>query len=217
MTPLRRLVTRLMPAALSVAVAGGLSFAAAHATLVIGTLTLAPDPAAAAETLDIAIDLEDPGLVEVEDAVIFLELRPAAAGAASAPENEQPRGEALFVSDRIPETAAGHYQIQIPTPAAGSYLLSVRDRTYRQEEAVANLNLTIGNEPVGELVFVLPPTDIGPASLASWLLWLIGVPLVAGVVVTILVLRGGGNDDDEASDEAEDEASDEANDEAELA
>jgi len=216
MTRLLRFVAGLTPAALSVLVAGLLSVAAAHATLVIGTLMLEPDPATTAATADTAdavnvtIDLEDPGLVEVEDAVIFLELRPIPDGALSATENEQPRGEAQFVTDRIPEIAAGRYQVRIPTPAPGRYLLSVRDRTYRQEEAVANLTVTFGSEPIGELVFVLPPTEIGPASLGSWLLWLIVVPVVAGVVVTILVLRGGRGDDDEADGEADGTPHDEA-------
>lgn len=177
--------------------------AAAHATLVIGTLTLEPDPTAGAAAIAVSIDLEDPGLVEVEDAVIFLELRAAPASGVATRENEQPQGEALYVSDRLAEISPGHYIAQLPgllagAPLAGDYTISVRDRTYRQEEAVANLVVSLGDEEVGEVVFVLPPTDIGPASLGTWLLWLIVVPLLAGVIVTILVLRGG---KDEAPDD----------------
>ncbi|HZJ10675.1 MAG TPA: hypothetical protein VFD39_13330, partial [Trueperaceae bacterium] len=75
--------------ALSLVAAAFCATAAAHATLVIGTLTVAPDPPAGAEALIATIELEDPGLVEVEDAVIFLELRPAAGDVS---ENEQPAG-----------------------------------------------------------------------------------------------------------------------------
>ena len=137
---------------------------------------------------------EDPGLVEVEDAVIFLELR----GDEALEENEQPSGEALHITDRLEEIAPGVYRAELPVPAGDDSLtLSVRDRTYRQEEAVANVPLDFGS-PLGEVVFVLPPTAIGPASLGTWLIWLIAVPLLAGVLVTVLVLRGG--KDDEAAE-----------------
>lgn len=174
--------------ALALAVGLGSGTADAHATLVIGTLTVVPDPPTEAATLSAIIDLEDPGLVEVEDAVIFLELRPASDDVA---ENEQPQGEPEFSSDRLAEISPGRYQTEFPAPEPGAYTLSIRDRTYRQEEAVANVTLDFGEQPLGEVVFVLPPTATGPASLGTWLIWLIVVPLLAGVVVTVLVLRGG--------------------------
>ena len=177
-----------------------LSMAAAHATLVIGTLSFTPDPPAGATELVAKLVLEDPGLVEVEDAVVFLELRPLA-GASTTPDvNAQPETEPVFVSDRLQEVEPGTYRITVPAPAPGSYVLSVRDRTYRQEEAVANLAITVAADmPIGVQPFVLPPTATGPASLGTWLVWLIGVPLVAGVVVTFLVLRGGRQLDEEAA------------------
>lgn len=181
----------------------------AHATLVIGTLSFEPDPPIEGGGLTATIRLEDPGLVEVEDAVVFLEFR-ALEDAADAPSvNAQPDSEALFITDRLPEPEAGLYRIDIPPLTTGTYLVSVRDRTYRQEEAVANLVLTFSNEPLGELPFVLPPTATGPASLGTWLVWLIGVPLAAGVLVTVLVLRGGRDeDDDEATDDGDTDVTD---------
>src|SRR5690606_29778004 len=118
-----------------------------------------------------------------------LELRRAPESTAVA-ENEQPRGDALHVSDRLEEVSPGLYRAALPVPDAGHYTLSLRDRTYRQEEAVANVVVEFGTK-LGEVMFVLPPTATGPASLGTWLLWLIVVPLIAGVVVTVLVLRGG--------------------------
>lgn len=170
-----------------------LSIAGAHATLVIGTLTFDPDPPPDSEEVTVSIRLEDPSLVEVEDAVIFLELRDDE----GLEENEQPTGEALHITDRMEEVAPGVYRAELLVPAGDdSLMLSVRDRTYRQEEAVANVPLDFST-PVGEIVFVLPPTAIGPASLGTWLIWLIVVPLLAGVLVTVLVLRGGKDDEQE--------------------
>lgn len=179
------------------------SFAAAHATLVIGTLTISPDPPGDGSDLSATIRLEDPGLVEVEDAVVFLEFRELADAADAPSVNSQPDSEALVITDRLPETSPGTYRIDLPELEQGTYLVSVRDRTYRQEEAVANLVLTFSDDPLGEQRFVLPPTATGPASLGTWLVWLIGVPLAAGVLVTILVLRGGGRgDEDQATEQA---------------
>jgi len=185
---------------------GAFSVASAHATLVIGTMTFDPDPPLDGETVSVSIVLEDPGLVEVEDAVIFLEVR----GGQDLAENEQPGDEALHITDRLEEVAPGLYRGELPVPVGEDDItLSVRDRTYRQEEAVANIKVDFGS-PLGEVVFVLPPTAIGPASLGTWLIWLIVVPLAAGVVVTVLVLRGGKDHADADGAHARDDASTDA-------
>lgn len=171
------------------------STANAHATIVIGSLSFEPDPPGDAGSLLATIALEDPGLVEVEDAVIFLELRPVAAAGAGGAEDEQPADEAVYLSDRLEEVSPGRYQTPLPVLEKRAFTLSVRDRTYRQEEAVANVPVTLGDDPIGEITFVLPPTATGAASLGTWLIWLIVAPLVAGVLVTVMVLRGGSDRD----------------------
>lgn len=170
----------------------------AHSTLVIGTLSFTPDPVGGAPELVARLVLEDPGLVEVEDAVLFLEFRRLDGAAAAPAANAQPETEPSFVSDQLPEVEPGTYEIRVPTPEPGTYVLSIRDKTYRQEEAVTNLVVPFAaNSAVGEHPFVLPPTATGPTSLGTWLVWLIGVPIVAGAIVTFLVLRGGRQDDGE--------------------
>lgn len=179
-------------------------YAAAHATLVIGTLSFSPDPAAGATELVATLVLEDPGLVEVEDAVVFLEFRRLDESQPAREVNNQPDTEPVFVTERLPEPTAGTYVISVPTPDPGTYVITVRDRTYRQEEAVANLVVTFADDSATlEHTFVLPPTATGPTSLGRWLVWLIGVPLLAGVLVTVLVLRGGRKEDDDTADGSE--------------
>lgn len=202
MTSFDRLLPRALACLLACAGVWFASNAAAHATLVIGTLSFAPDPGDGASELLATLVLEDPGLVEVEDAVVFLELRHLDEPDSAPAVNSQPDNEAVFVSERLPEVAPGTYQIAVPAPEPGTYVLSVRDRTYRQEEAVANLVVTVvAGTAIGKHPFVLPPTATGPASLGTWLVWLIGVPLLAGVLVTVLVLRGGRHDDETAVDD----------------
>lgn len=175
--------------------------ALAHPMLVIGEVRLVPDPPGPGAQATVIVNLQDTSLTEVEDAVVFLELRPGA----PASEGDQPRGEPLESTDRLEETSPGIYETEMEVPPPGEYTLSIRDRTYRQEEAVANVALVIDGDPVDFVPFVLPPTATGPASLGSWLIWLVGVPLLAGVVVTVLVLRsGGGGDAEDRTDQGAD-------------
>jgi len=164
----------------------------AHATLVLGTLETTPDPPVPGETLALRIRLEDPGLVAIEDAhvrVEFRELDAAVPGARAA--DEGAAGAPLLRSDPLEETDAGLYVGSVTAPPAGTYTVSVRDTTFRQEEAIANVQVSIGAAEIGAVPFVLPPTATGPRSALTWVLWLVGVPLAAGVLVTVLVLRSG--------------------------
>lgn len=171
---------------------------AAHATLVIGNLQFTPDPPVAGERTLVTITLKDPLLVAVEKALVRVQFRPISTDGPAAPESvtgseavEFLATSAVLSSDYFPETAGGTYQGTITAPAAGAYTVSVRDTTFRNEEAIANIELAVGGSPNGAVAFVLPPTPIAPRSLSTWLIWLVGIPLLAGVVITVLVLRQG--------------------------
>lgn len=172
----------------------------AHATLVLGTLEVTPDPPVPGEALELRIRLEDPGLVAIEDALVRVEVRPlgeAVPGAGNGAEADV--GPALVASDRFQETNPGAYRTSVTAPPAGTYTVTVRDTTFRQEEAIANVQLVIGTAEIGAVPFVLPPTATGPRSALTWVLWLVGVPLAAGVLVTVLVLRSGSKDREQAA------------------
>lgn len=157
------------------------SSALAHATLVIGEAQVTPDTPEPNEPFALTVTLQDPTQVPVEDAVIFAELRPQG----------EPDAEPVRVD--LEETdVGGTYEGTATLPEAGAYTVFMRDQTYRQEEASATLAepLTVGDANAVQ-GFVFPPTAVGGASLRTWLLWLIGLPLVAGAVVTVLVLTRG--------------------------
>jgi len=74
----------------------------------------------------------------------------------------------------------------------------MRDQTFRQEEARANLSFVVlgsDTELVNEasIPFVFPPTATGSQGLRTWLIWLIALPVVAGIVVTAFVLLSTSN------------------------
>lgn len=151
--------------------------ASAHATVVFGTLTSEPSPPQPGEPLELHLELVGPSSVPVEDAFVVAEFRL--------------QGEEMG-SVRLPETdVAGLYRADLQLEEAGEYQVTLRDQTYRQEEAVSEVQLPVGTtEPLEPIEFIFPPTAVG-GSLTTWLIWLIGVPLVAGLVVTLLVLKSG--------------------------
>ncbi|MBW7915158.1 MAG: hypothetical protein H3C53_00515 [Trueperaceae bacterium] len=188
---------RLLPLVACLALAPLPATALAHATLVIGTLEVSPDPPVPGAALAVTVRLEDTLLTPVEKAFVRVELRAGDTDGPAAPESAvgSQAGDFLAVppaaaSERFTETGVkGTYTGSLTAPEAGSYTLSVRDTTFLNEEAIANVTLTVGGAANGAVAFVLPPTPTQPKSLSTWLLWLIGVPLLAGLVTTVLVLR----------------------------
>ncbi len=177
----------------------------AHATLVIGELTFEPDPPVPGAPVQVSVALVDPLLVPVEKALVRVELReidpeedgvpPSITGTEATEFLQLPT---VLGTDYLPENEAGVYVGTFEAPEEGRYTISVRDTTFRNEEAIANVGMDVGRGANGDVAFVLPPTPIGPASLGTWLVWIIGIPLVVGLVVTFLVLRRGGDDEAEA-------------------
>jgi hypothetical protein len=163
----------------------------AHATLVFGTVSIDPDPPPPGASFALTLTLEDPALAPVEDAVVFVEVRPMPSGDAAlpSPSTEAPALPPPLRAERLVEVAPAMYRAEFTLPDGDSYHLLVRDQTFQWEEANASVVLPLLGRPVGELPFILPPTQVAPRSLWTWIVWLVGLPLLAGVVVTLLVLR----------------------------
>lgn len=180
----------------AVLVALSLGVAAAHATLVFGDVRLSPDPPRAGEPVTIGLTMEDPTEVPVADALVHVEATLEEAARDPAP---------AITSDALEEVSEGQYRTTITLPEPGSWRLLFRDRTFRQEEATASITVEVGEdaEAAGTVSFVFPPTATDQG-LAIWLWWLIGLPLVAGVAVTVAVLRRPAGDD--AATEADPDA-----------
>ena len=155
------------------------SAALAHATLVLGTVSSTPPTPQPGEDFTLNLTLEDPTGVAVEDAVVYAEFRPPGTSL----ERESVRDV------QLEETAAGVYEAMLSLPNAGEWGLFLRDQTFRQEEATANLVFSVGDaDAASSQSFVFPPTATGSSSIWTWLGWLIGLPVIAAVIVTVLVL-----------------------------
>lgn len=195
LTTSRRSLLWALALSLLLALAG---ICAAHATLVIGSLQVTPDPPIAAEPTVVTITLKDPLLVPVEKALVRVQFRHLTSDGPAMPESVTGSEAVEFLatstelsSDYFPEPSPGTYEATITAPASGPYTVSIRDTTFRNEEAIANIELLVGDTPNGTVAFVLPPTPTAPRSLSTWLIWIVGIPLLAGVLITVLVLRQG--------------------------
>ena len=182
--------------------------ALAHATLVFGTVTTQPSPPPAGEPFTIRLEMTDPTDTPVEDAIVFVEAAPQEEGVPGPDTEDGPAelSEPVVTSDRFEEVEPGTYETEVVLPEDGAWVLVFRDQTFRQEEARASITMRVGEGAQGEpLSFIFPPTATGPRSLTTWLVWLIGLPVVAGAVVTVMVLRGGGSNEDGDDDEGDEE------------
>ena len=180
--------------------------ALAHATLVFGTVTTQPSPPPAGEPFTIRLEMSDPAGTPVEDAIVLVEAAPQEEGVPGTDTEDGPAelSKPVVTSERFEEVEPGAYETEVVLPEDGAWVLVFRDQTFRQEEARASITMRVGEGVQGEpLSFIFPPTATGPQSLTTWLVWLIGLPLVAGAVVTVLVLRGGGSDEDGDDDEGD--------------
>lgn len=170
--------------------------------LVFGTLSTDPNPPEANGSFRLQLQMMDPVRTPIENAVVYAEFGPPDAMAEHAEGDETAHAllhesgtgaAAGFNRFEFTETGpGGNYETFVQLPADGEYLLMMRDQTYPKEDAVALVSFEIGGgAPLDEKLFVFPPTDIGTATLSTWLIWLIAIPLAAGVIITVLVLAGG--------------------------
>ncbi len=147
----------------------------AHATIVLGKLYSEPATPKAGEPFTLTLEVVDPSQLPIEDAVVLA--------------NFQKNGRGDILETSFTETKPGIYVANTSIPDAGEYTLFMRDQTFRQEEAKATLSFFIGEgSNDNPIAFVFPPTATGSSNLLTWLIWLIAVPVVAGIVVTVIVL-----------------------------
>lgn len=146
--------------------------ALAHAFIVTGSLTTIPSRAQAGQPFTLQLDMRDPRQVPVEDAVVLAEF--------------SQQSQVAVLEFQFTEREPGLYYADVNLPSDGTYTLILRDQTYAAEEAKATLQFTLGSADA--ISFLFPPTRTGANNLQTWLIWVIAVPVLTGLIVTILVL-----------------------------
>jgi hypothetical protein len=165
------MLRRLLPLTLFLALV--LPLVSAHAFFVTGEITTTPTPAPVGEDFILQINMTDPSGAPVEDAVVAAEFTK---------DGDIQRFE--FFDSGVP----GLYSANVSLPSEGTYSLLLRDTTFQQEEAKATIEFTLGEGQPDTIAFIFPPTRTGDNNLSTWLIWVIGVPVLAGIIVTVLVL-----------------------------
>jgi hypothetical protein len=165
------MLRRLLPLALFLTLI--LPKVSAHAFFVTGEITTTPTPAPVGEEFILQIGMTDPSGVPVEDAVVAAEF---------SKDGDMQRFE--FSESDVP----GLYAAKVTLPTEGTYSVLLRDTTYQQEEARATIEFTLGASQPNSIAFIFPPTQTSSNNLSAWLIWVIGIPVLAGIVVTVLVL-----------------------------
>src|SRR5690606_41521716 len=119
-------------AALVLSLALGVAWA--HPTLVFGEIHFDPDPPVPGGRATVTLTLQDTSLAEVEDAVVFLELRRG-----EPPSGEAvPSGEPLVATDRLEEVSPGVYSAALDLPAACVIAQTERDNAYSPETVLSH-------------------------------------------------------------------------------
>ncbi len=165
------MLKRLLPLTLLLVLT--LTEVSAHAFFVTGVITTTPTPAPIGEEFILQIAMTDPSGAPVEDAVVAAEF---------SKDGDTQRFE--FFASGVP----GLYSAKVTLPTEGTYSVLLRDSTFKQEEAKATIEFTLGAGQPDSVAFIFPPTKTGGNNLSTWLIWVIGIPVLAGIVVTVLVL-----------------------------
>lgn len=169
-----------------------LGLAWGHATLVFGTLTTDPAPPLPNAPFALTLEMTGPDDAPIRDATLAVEAVLESGGA-------------RLAEHELREVAPGTYRTELVLEKEGAWTLVFFDRTFPGEEVTGRVTLEVGADAPGEAVsFLFPPSATRQPSLRTWLLWLVGLPLLVAGVVTVLVLRGhptpaadGGNPEEE--------------------
>lgn len=152
----------------------------AHPSEVLGTLRSDPATPAPGAPFTLQLTLEDPARVPVETARVQAEFR----------RDNAPRNAAAIRTDFKATGTPGTYRTTLRLPEAGPWTAQLRERTFTHEDAAVAVKFSVRparNPAEWEFAFAPP----APPTLGAWLLWVAGVPLLTGAVVTALVYGRG--------------------------
>lgn len=162
-----------------------LGIAAAHQSLLFAHVTTEPAIPVAGETFELRVLLTDSSHREVDDVDLVALLDEEPDAAADEPIDDQ---DLALAAPLRAEPGSGEYRGPIGPRPQGVYRLTLVEVVDGDSEASAAGNLSVGGGSEVDLQLLLPPS--GQGGLGTWLVWLVGLPLLAGLLVTILVLTG---------------------------
>jgi hypothetical protein len=157
----------------------GVAFA--HPSEILGTLRSDPATPAPGVPFTLELSLEDTDEVPTESARVQAEIY----------RKDASQDFAAIRTDFKVTGTPGTYRTTLRLPEAGPWTVRLRERTFTHEDAAVEVEFGVRparNPTAWEFIFA-PPS---PPTLGTWLLWVVGVPLLAGAVVTASVFGRSG-------------------------
>lgn len=167
-----------------------LCFASAHQSLLFAHVTTRPAMPVAGEAFELRVHLTDSSHREVSDVNLVAQVDDDAETAVDeqAEDGTLPDRALALAEPLIAEPGSGEYRGRIAARPQGVYRLTLVEVVDGESESSAAGNLGVGGSSAVDLQLLLPPS--GEGGLGTWLVWLVGLPLLAGLLVTVLVLTG---------------------------
>ena len=152
----------------------GLAFA--HPSEVLAKLESDPATPTPGVPFTLKLTLEGVDRAPVEAARVQAEFR----------RKNAPQDTAAIRTDFKVTSASGTYRTELRLPEGGPWIMQLQERTFAHEDAAVQLGFNVRparNPHAWEFVFAPPNSP----TLRTWLFWVVGVPLLAGGVVTAFV------------------------------
>jgi hypothetical protein len=160
--------------------------AAAHQELLFARITTDPPVPAPGEPFDLQVLLSDSSGRQLAGASLAARIGEAGSGG-SGRSTEGGAAPAGAVPLRA-EPGRDVYRATVEPLPAGDHDLTLMELAGGGVESAARGRISVGAAQV-DLELVLPASN--SRGLGSWLLWLVGLPLLAGVLIVLLLLTGG--------------------------
>jgi hypothetical protein len=161
--------------------------ATAHQQLLFARVASVPEVPRPGEPFEVRVIVNDASRRAVSDMnlrLFFSPLGQDVQGANQAPDQEIDRP----VTVALTGSGAGTYRGTVEGLDAGSYRMTLAEFVDGNRESSAVTEISVDGGTPLEAELLLPPG--GGGGLGTWLVWLVGLPVLAGVLVTLLVLTG---------------------------
>lgn len=161
-----------------------LGIAWAHQSLLFAHVTTRPAIPVAGEAFALSVRVTDSSHRQVSGVNLLARLDVDGADSDRSVDAREPVLEAPLRAT----SGSGEYRGRFEAMPSGVYRLTLIEVDDGRSKASATGNLSVGGSSAVDLQLLLPPS--GQGRLGTWLVWLVGLPVLAGLLVTVLVLTG---------------------------
>lgn len=168
-----------------------------HQELLFARVSSEPPVPVAGEAFDLLVRLTESSGQPITDVDLVAALSESKLSESNEAEGDEIPGPD-DISDGVelrPGAVAGTYRGRMGARPEGVYRLTLVEVVEGRTEASGSGLIEVGGDGPLQEELLLPPS--GRSALGSWLVWLVGLPLLAGLLVTLLVFTGRRGNEEE--------------------